>query len=658
MTNQRSKRGRCTSYVLLAAMTVLGGCLERELKPLNPCLVSGVNVEINVDKIDKIDLLFMVDNSISMGEEQAALSREFPRLIDALTKGDRDLDGTQDFSPVTDLHLGVVSSDLGLPGINFFEGCMDSGDDGKLLGAANPMVLGCSSTTFTPPFLTYNAARGDDPNQLATDFSCIATLGTKGCGFEQQLESALKAVWPGDDLKWTFVPDPVTGFGSTGNAGPRFPNGDFIREDSLIAIVLVTDEEDCSSKRLNHFLPDHSPNPNTRCYFEGQRGADSNLFSVQRYIQAFKDLRPDRPNLVVFAGIVGVPERLVTPEAMAAVDFKVPAQVDAFFDNILNDRDMQERIDDNDTPDVIEDDNIIPSCGGGGDANAKAYPPRRIVEVAKGFGANGVIQSICQDDFGPAMSAIINVIANNIDDVCLPRPLVPNSDGLVECSVIWELPLPSEATGEAPMACSDRSFLLPPGEGRSAFGDKGRTVCRVAQLAVVGEDESKMVIPTLNDDILIDQGWYYDDFSSDTQTECRQYKDKQRITFTPMAEPPSGVVVKLECLNETQSLPNTRVDIATDVQQPAVGSACQDVQLRNQQLSGDDACVVLLTQPVNGSVEDRSMFCHIESQVCVKACNTSAECPAAWVCDDRPESMTASGGRSYCTNPTCGSSQD
>jgi hypothetical protein len=28
------------------------------------------------------------------------------------------------------------------------------------------------------------------------------------------------------------------------------------------------------------------------------------------------------------------------------------------------------------------------------------------VEVAKGFGANGVVQSICESDFGPAMELI------------------------------------------------------------------------------------------------------------------------------------------------------------------------------------------------------------------------------------------------------------
>jgi hypothetical protein len=663
MTNQRWKRGRFASYVSLAAMIpMLSGCLERELKPLNPCLVSGVNAAINVENIDKIDLLFMVDNSISMKGEQESLAREFPKLIKALTTGDRDGNGTQDFSPATDLHLGVISSDLGLPGINAITGCVGPGDDGVLQGSANPMVQGCSASMFSPPFLTYNAARGDDPTQLATDFSCIATLGIEGCGYEQQLESVLKAVWPGSDPSRTFVADPVTSFGMTGNAGPGFPNGDFIRPDSLIAIVVVTDEEDCSSRQLDHFVPQHSTTgQNTRCFHEGMRPEPNNLFDVERYIESFKALRPGRENLVIFAGIVGVPERLVTREAMARYDdLKQAGQTDTFFDDLLAAPEMQERVDDMGTTDPM-DDNLIPSCDRG-TVDTRAYPPRRIVEVAKGFGKNGVIQSICQDDFGPAIDAIIDVIANQIGDVCLPRPLVRNSDGMVECNVVWELP--KEPNGEAPTACDQHSFLLPPGAGRAKTGASGGAACRVAQLAVVdlatpnAKNETKMPVATLNDGTLIDQGWYYDEFSTETQLDCKLAKDKQRITFTTMAEPPTGVVVKLECLNETQSLPNTRTDLARDVAQPAVGSPCANVMLRNQELSGDDACVVLLAQPVNGNVEDRGMFCHTQSQVCVQACATTADCPAAWVCDTRKDSMDASGGRAYCTNPTCGSSQD
>ena len=87
-------RARCLIPVIAVALALpLGGCLERKLKPLNPCLVSGVVAEIAVTNIDKIDLLFMVDNSGSMREEQAALQTQFPNLIRVLTTGDRDGDG-------------------------------------------------------------------------------------------------------------------------------------------------------------------------------------------------------------------------------------------------------------------------------------------------------------------------------------------------------------------------------------------------------------------------------------------------------------------------------------------------------------------------------------------------------------------------------------
>src|ERR1700741_2181487 len=104
-------------YVLVAANALLlGGCLERKLKPLNPCLVSGVVAEIAVTNIDKVDMLFMVDNSGSMKEEQESLRSEFPKLIQVLTTGDR-MNGTPMFPPAKDLHLGVAASDRGLVGI-------------------------------------------------------------------------------------------------------------------------------------------------------------------------------------------------------------------------------------------------------------------------------------------------------------------------------------------------------------------------------------------------------------------------------------------------------------------------------------------------------------------------------------------------------------
>src|SRR5262245_27685125 len=72
--------------------------------------------------IASADVLFVVDNSGSMRQEQAALREQFPRLIEALTTG-RKRNG-ESFSAVKDMHLGVVSTDMGLSGIaNNFPGC-------------------------------------------------------------------------------------------------------------------------------------------------------------------------------------------------------------------------------------------------------------------------------------------------------------------------------------------------------------------------------------------------------------------------------------------------------------------------------------------------------------------------------------------------------
>ena len=79
-------------------------------------------------------------------------------------------------------------------------------------------------------------------------------------------------------------------------------------------------------------------------------------------------------------------------------------------------------------------------------------------------------------------------------------------------------------------------------------------------------------------------------------------------------------------------------------------------------LRGDDACHVRLLQPTNEAPDglDKSMFCHPKQNVCVLQCQTSANCPAAWVCDDREQTLletAANGnGRAICINPTCGDS--
>jgi hypothetical protein len=135
---------------------------------------------------------------------------------------------------------------------------------------------------------------------------------------------------------------------------------------------------------------------------------------------------------------------------------------------------------------------------------------------------------------------------------------------------------------------------------------------------------------------------------------------KQRVAFTPAAKPPTGVTVKLECLNETQSLAKNRTDVASG-DQPTIGDPCEMVMRNSQTLRGDEACIVRLSAPTDRFPDgnDTSMFCHPENNVCVLRCETNADCPAAWVCDDREETLASTAdqggnGRKICVNPTCG----
>lgn len=412
------RRGAVSAEIDSLAQAFVGdgrrGCADE------PCAVASV------ERVDKVDLLFVVDNSGSMREEQAALRREFPRLIRILTSGDRDEDGTADFEPAPDLHLGVVSSDMGLLNVSDIDLCEGPGDDGVLQNTVtrDPAVSGCRAEY--PRFLEFSAG-ADDPDQTARDFACIATLGTGGCGFEQQLEAALKAVWPAVDIdaetqqprlanRIRFLED-ANGFGALGHGDQA--NAGFLRNDpllgrSLVAVIVVTDEEDCSSRDTRHFTPDARLEPdyllqaqslNLRCVLNRE-----NLYPLERYVDGLKALREDSEHLVVFAAIAGVPADLVAGHALDALTLTEPER-DAYYQRILDDPRMQDVIDGGDDPGPV-DDQPAASCE---TPNGRAYPPRRIVEVARAFGGTGVIQSICQEDFGPAIDTLIACIALQLE---------------------------------------------------------------------------------------------------------------------------------------------------------------------------------------------------------------------------------------------------
>src|SRR4029077_12844743 len=114
--------------------------------------------------------------------------------------------------------------------------------------------------------------------------------------------------------------------------------------------------------------------------------------------------------------------------------------------------------------------------------------------------------------------------------------------------------------------------------GAPTQNSSGGNNCKVTQLPVT--DGTSKTAPS-------GDGWYYDNFSDDVTKTCPKVQP-QRVAFTAGAKPPTGVTVKLDCLNETQVYEDTRTDLNTAVPQPEIGSAC-GADVVGATVSGDAA---------------------------------------------------------------------
>jgi len=348
--------------------------------------------------INELDLLFMVDNSNSMAEEQASLIAELPRLVRVLASGDFDgdgmLTGPDDFTPF-DLNIGVITADMGTGGFAV-PTCArsDFGDDGILRTQGRTDIVGCMATY--PSFMRFRPGSGADPAVFAFDVSCVATVGTGGCGFEQQLEAILKGLSPIAPTTWT-----APGYAAPTFFRSTFGHGDttnlgFIRDGSVLTIIPVTDEDDCSARDVDLFNPSSAvygaTDLNLRCFAH----ADVALHPITRFVDGLLQLRTS-PSRLVYAPITGIPVDLA-PTGGASPNYVALISPDPR----MRDMRMQERV----NPSMPNE--LIPSCDVPGRGFAR--PPIRIVQVAERLemgGAGVTVQSICQTSYRDALTEII-----------------------------------------------------------------------------------------------------------------------------------------------------------------------------------------------------------------------------------------------------------
>jgi hypothetical protein len=316
-------------------------------------------------------------------------------------------------------------------------------------------------------------------------------------------------------------------------------------------------------------------------------------------------LRSDAPDLLIYAAIVGVP-----PDLVADTD-----NID--FERILNDPRMVESVDPS-TPT-----RLTPSCV---TASGNAFPPRRMVAVAQQLearGSNGIVQSICQSDFTPALRAIIEKIADVLGGACLPRALNPGPDGSVNCDVTERLPPTGDYTTCASLASLGRDAEP---IRREIVDGVEVEVCRVNQII---PDRATSSVPAGS------VGWYYDDFDPDLGVRCPP-ETPQRISFTAGAEPKTGVLVRLECFQPARDNVGNAIRVA--------GDGCGDT-------SGAPVDEICTCTGYDCDANIAGMICAASTLTCQVPCTSNADCRTrlglgGFVCDNSVE-------RPYCVNPTC-----
>jgi len=202
---------------LLALACGGGGGQDNKDAGVPPTRVTGVLAELGARKVD---VLFVIDDSSSMAPAQANLVASFPAFMETL----RALP-----AGAPDLHIAVISSDMGA-GDGSIPGCAGVGKAGRFQFAARGA---CAATNLQADATFITDAGGGVTNytgNIEDVFGCIAPLGESGCGFEQPFAAITRAL------------------GADGRGNPPADNAGFLRPDARLAIVMLTNEDDCTPR--------------------------------------------------------------------------------------------------------------------------------------------------------------------------------------------------------------------------------------------------------------------------------------------------------------------------------------------------------------------------------------------------------------------------
>ncbi|MCA9705927.1 MAG: hypothetical protein KDK70_08780 [Myxococcales bacterium] len=158
-----------------------------------------------VQTCEQIDFLFVIDDSNSMGNNQAKLAANYRVILDGVWASIDTIDS---------MHLGVITTDayaFNSPG------CQTLGGLVSVTGGLGSSAANCGPFSSGESYMT-------EEDDLDIAFPCAARVGIAGSGSEQPLLASISALTP-----------PLTSEGGC--------NESFLRRNALLVLVFLTDED-------------------------------------------------------------------------------------------------------------------------------------------------------------------------------------------------------------------------------------------------------------------------------------------------------------------------------------------------------------------------------------------------------------------------------
>jgi hypothetical protein len=346
------------------------GCPDRSISPVDPVPSAVYTKDIPVSA--DLDVLFVIDNSQSTKDKQQVFADNYGKFVTALERfpGGRP-----------NLHLGVVTSSVDVGAAGFGGQCHPaSGQDGVLQNASHDPTFACPPPT-ADRFLS-DLAQPDGTRSLnytpplATALACISHAGETGCGFEAPLEAMKRAL-----------------------DGSHRENDGFLRRGAFLAVVFLTDEDDCSGAPALFtqstelvgkddfrcvqaaYQCDTPISPSASGTYTGCKVRHEGLlYSPDGYTQFLSSLKG--PSRVAVAVIAGDPASTIATGPLSIATGPT-------------------------TPPVSEALALQPTCRATINGNlAVGRPALRLTEFLDGFGDRGLFRTVCQGDYSQALDDI------------------------------------------------------------------------------------------------------------------------------------------------------------------------------------------------------------------------------------------------------------